>query len=172
MVVAATIEPYMRCTALLVRPSQEDVPEVRAGTPMSPDGAEEHPFCQVPYEVGYHSAMEIRFAAGSFLDHGPASAWLRMRMPLVDAEEPSPLTRVLIAADAGNGVGNVLDFRQYLFVNADLTVHLVRYPVGEWVRLDATTSVDRAGVGLADTSLHDQRGQIGRGAQSLVVRRR
>ena len=47
-----------------------------------------------------------------------------MRHPLVAGEEPSPLQRVLIAADAGNGVSAALDWRRYLFINTDLSVHL------------------------------------------------
>src|SRR6201999_3767920 len=46
---------------------------------------------------GYHTAMEIRFVSGSFLEIGPATAWLRMRHPLVADEEASPLQRTLIA---------------------------------------------------------------------------
>src|SRR2546421_391483 len=136
------------------------------------DEAEGRPFFPVPWDVGYHTAMEVRFAAGSFLSRGPATAWLRMRVPLVEGEQPSPLTRVLVAADSGNGVSNVLDFDRYLFVNTDLSVHLLRYPTGEWVCLQAATSVDSAGIGLADTALHDDRGPIGRCAQSLFVSRR
>ena len=136
------------------------------------DDAVAKPFFPVPYDVGYHAAMEVRFGAGSFREAGPATAWMRMRVPLVDGEQPSPLTRVLVAADSGNGVSNVLDFDRYLFVNADLTVHLLRYPAGEWVCLEAATSIDRAGIGLADTALHDEQGRIGRCAQSLFVARR
>ena len=169
-VVRAAIEPYMRCTAVLIRTAEDEVPQVgTAATVARPDDAEDKPFFPVPYEVGYHTAMEVRFAAGSFLEHGPATAWMRMRVPLVEGEQPSPLSRVLAAADSGNGVSNVLDFDRYLFVNADLTVHLLRYPVGEWVCLDAATSIDSSGIGLADTALYDERGQIGRGAQSLFV---
>lgn len=172
VVVQAAIEPYMRCTALLIRTADDQAPQ--AGSVAGPrlDDAEEKPFFPVPYPIGYHTAMEVRFAAGSFLERGPATAWLRMRVPLVEGEQPSPLTRVLVAADSGNGVSNVLDFDKYLFVNTDLTVHLLRYPIGEWVCLDATTSIDGSGIGLADTALHDEQGQLGRGAQSLFVARR
>ena len=62
-----------------------------------------------------------------------------MRHPLVAGEEPTPLQRVLIAADSGNGISSTLDFRRYLFINVDLTVHLHRLPAGEWVCLDAVT---------------------------------
>jgi Acyl-CoA thioesterase C-terminal domain len=41
---------------------------------------------------------------------------------------------------------------------------------GEWVCLDSVTRVD--GLGLAETTLWDERGRIGRAAQTLLVRRR
>jgi hypothetical protein len=169
MVIEAAIEPYMRCTALLIRSSEQVAPDVVEPAQVRLGDAVPEPFFPVPYEVGYHTAMEVRFSTGSFRERGPATAWMRMRVPLVDGEEPSPLTRVLVAADSGNGVSSVLDFEKYLFVNADLTVHLVRYPAGEWVCLEAVTSVDSTGVGLADTALHDERGRIGRSVQSLLV---
>jgi hypothetical protein len=173
MEVTAAIEPYMRCTALLIRASADAAPAVAppgpAATGSGPADAEPRPFFSMPYDIGYHTAMEVRFAAGSYVDPGPATAWMRMRVPLVEGEWPSALTRVLVAADSGNGVSNALDFDRYLFVNPDLSVHLFRYPVGEWICLDAATSVDTDGIGLADTALSDERGRIGRSAQSLLV---
>lgn len=169
MVVQAAIEPYMRCTALLIRTSSEVAPQVTTADPLRLEDAVSKPFFPVPYEDGYHTAMEFRFSAGSFLEPGPATAWVRMRVPLVEGEQPSPLSRVLVAADSGNGVSSALDFQRYLFINPDLSVHLLRYPAGEWVCLHAATAIDGAGIGLADTALHDERGQIGRSAQSLLV---
>jgi Thioesterase-like superfamily len=169
MVIEAAVEPFMSCRALLIRTSEKAAPDIGTPVPFRLEGAESKPFFPVPYETGYHAAMEVRFVAGSFLDHGPATAWMRMRMPLVDGEQPSPLARVLTAADSGNGLSNVLDFDEYLFVNPDLTVHLVRYPVGEWVCLRAVTSIDGSGIGVADTALYDEEGQIGRSVQSLFV---
>mgnify|MGYP002622085741 FL=1 len=160
----------MRVTAMLIRTEAEVAPAVAyGGPPEFPEGAGEEPFFPVPYDVGYHTAMEYRFAAGSFLTPGPATCWMRMRVPLVEGEEPSPLTRVLVAADSGNGVSSVLDWRRHLFINPDLTVHLHRYPAGEWVCLDARTSIDPDGIGLTETALYDRTGAIGRAAQSLFV---
>lgn len=126
-------------------------------------------FFPTGHDVGYHTAMEGRFAAGSFREPGPATAWMRMRHPLVTDEEPSPLQRVLIAADSGNGISGALDFERWIFVNVDLTVHLSRMPVGEWVCLDSVTVPERDGAGLTDTVLHDERGPIGLAAQTLLV---
>lgn len=127
------------------------------------------PFFPVPWEVGYHTAMESRFTEGAFMESGPGTCWMRMRVPLIAGEDTVPLDRVLIAADSGNGISSVMDFERFVFVNGDLTVHLHRHPVAEWVCVEARTSVDGAGIGLADSRLHDEKGPIGRGAQSLFV---
>jgi hypothetical protein len=79
---------------------------------------------------------------------------------------------VLVAADAGNGVSATLDYRAYVFINTELTVHLLRPPEGEWVCLDAVTHLGAPGLGLAESRLSDTRGRIGRAAQTLLVRAR
>lgn len=122
---------------------------------------------------GFHrTAMEIRFGGGTSYGIGPAFAWFRFARPLVEGDEPSPLALVAAAADFGNGVSRVLDFERHLFVNTDLTIHLRREPVGEWVMLDARTRVEPHGVGLAASALYDARGEIGLSAQSLYVAER
>jgi hypothetical protein len=121
---------------------------------------------------GYLHALEWRWSAGSFLEPGPGTAWARMRYPLVEGEEPSPLQRVLVVADSGNGASRELNGLKWWFINPELTVHLHREPVGEWVCLDATTHVSEGGVGLATSVLSDVEGPIGVGAQSLFVARR
>ena len=138
--------------------------------PPGPERGMSRDFFDTGQDVGYHVAMEYQFVEGAFLERGPATVWMRMRVPLVEGEDPSPLERVLVAADSGNGVSATLDYERFLFVNTDLSVHLLRMPGGEWVCLDATTHVD--GLGLSDTALWDERGRIGRAAQTLLVRRR
>jgi hypothetical protein len=163
----------MRATALRIRTAELGLPAGLTPGPRLPGPAagRSEPFFPTGQEVGYHTAMEFRFVAGSFLDPGPATVWMRMRHPLVPGEPPSPLCRVLIAADSGNGVSAALDFHSWRFINPDLTVYLLRPPVGEWVALEAsTTAAD--GIGLADTTLHDEQGPIGRSAQALFVDRR
>ncbi|MFF7974315.1 acyl-CoA thioesterase domain-containing protein [Streptomyces sp. NPDC007905] len=163
-------EQVMRATALLMRTAPDSVPEVSPGpTVPGPGAVPQKAFFPIPWEQGYHTAMEMRFAAGSFLERGPATAWMRMRVPLVAGEEVTPLSRVLTAADSGNGISAELDFHRYVFVNSDLTVSLHRHPQGEWVCLDARTMVDGAGIGLAESALHDEKGPLGRSTQSLYV---
>jgi hypothetical protein len=97
---------------------------------------------------------------------------MRMRQPLVAGEEPSPLQRALVAADVGNGISSVLDWREYVFINVDLSVHFERMPAGEWVCVDAVSRPQASGIGTAESVLSDQRGRIGRAAQSLLIAQR
>jgi hypothetical protein len=163
----------MRATALRIRTAELDLPAGLTPGPRlpGPEAGRTVPFFPTGQDVGYHTAMESRFVAGSFLELGPATVWMRMRHPLVPEEPPSPLSRVLVAADSGNGVSAALDFRRWRFINADLSVYLFRPPAGEWVALEATTTA-AAGIGLADTTLHDEEGPIGRSVQALFVDRR
>lgn len=119
--------------------------------------------------AGYLGAMEWRSSTPVPPVSGAALVWARSLLPLVDEEAPSPLARVLLAADSGNGISSPLPIRDWLFINPELSVHLVRAPVGEWVALSARTLVGGTGVGLAETALWDEQGRIGRGAQSLLV---
>lgn len=115
------------------------------------------------------AAMEWRAARGGFGVPGPAAVWARMRYPLVPGEEPAPLERVLAIADSGNGASWELDISRWHFINPELTVHLHREAAGEWVCLDAQTTISPGGTGLATSVLSDLDGPVGVGAQSLFV---
>src|ERR1700722_517408 len=106
-------------------------------------------------------AIEIRFVAGGFYEPGPASAWFRLRHPLLDGEEPSPLQRLAAAGDFGNGISAVLSWDKHVFINPDLTLYVEREPVGEWIGLRSETRIARGGVGIAESVLYDQRGRVG-----------
>ena len=125
-----------------------------------------------PWQCGYLGAMEWRWVHGHFSEPGPATVWTRMRVALVEGEEPTPTQRVLATADSGNGAGSALPLGSWLYVNTELTVHLLRPPTGEWVCLDAATDIGPTGGGVAVSRLFDTAGLTGRGAQALVVRPR
>jgi hypothetical protein len=121
-------------------------------------------------EPAFHrTGVQLSFVRGRFWDVGPATVWIRLLRPVVDVEEPSPLQRVMAAADFGNGVSSTLEFGRYVYVNVDLTAYVHRQPVGEWICLDAYSTVNRTGVGLADSALYDVNGPIGRSLQTLYV---
>jgi len=160
-----------RAHALCIRTTRLELPvkgDPVADPVASPADSPPFQFDFFRSEVGYHTGMEGRLARGQ-VGKGPVAMWMRMRYPLLPGEVPSPWQRVMIAADSGNGVSQVLDPRRFTFVNPDLTVYLHRPPAGEWVCLDARTIAQERGVGLADTRLLDEQGPIGRSVQSLVI---
>ena len=162
----------LRAEAMAIAASARDLPATDpVATEPPPDASEPRPFPFFPPGDSYARAMDVRFGRGDFGD-GDVMAWLRMRVALVEGRETTALERVLVAADSGSGVSQRLSLDEYTFVNADLTVALHRPLVGEWVGLAARTELDGRGVGLADTRIHDVRGPVGRGLQSLVVRAR
>jgi hypothetical protein len=120
-----------------------------------------------PY-FGTH-AMEIRLVAGAFDLVGPATAWFRLRTPVVQGEPPAPLQRLAAASDFGNGISTVLSWEQWRFINPDLTLYVDRPPTGEWVCLDARTRIAAGGVAVAESVLYDERGIVGRAIQALLV---
>ena len=105
--------------------------------PPGPDQGRDRDFFPTGQEAGYHTAMEYRFVHGGFLEPGPALVWMRMRGPLVEGRGADAAGAPMVVADVGNGVSAVLDWREYLFINTELTVHLLRPPDGEWVGVDA-----------------------------------
>ena len=117
-------------------------------------------------------AIELRFVEGSFREPGPATAWFRLRHPVVAGEPQSPLELVAAAGDFGNGISSVLSWENHLFINPDLTLHIEREPVDEWVALQAQTRVEVGSVAVAESVLWDRQGRIGRATQSLLVDRR
>lgn len=167
----------LRLTALMLREVDLPVPPDARGHPLPAPPLfvadaipVDMPFRHAEH-AGYADLVENRSRDGRTFD-GPCTVWFRMRHPLVAGEPTSPYQRVLVAADSGNGVSASLDFQRYTFVNSDLTVNLIRRPVGEWVCLDARTALGGNGCGMAESTLYDEAGLLGRATQSLVVRAR
>ena len=117
----------------------------------------------------HRHAIDIREVEGSFRELGPAAVWIRMTRPLVAGEEPSPVVRAVVAGDFSNGVSRLLHSSDWVFMNADLTVHLHRRPRGDWIGLRAESHLDPSGRGVAHALLYDLDGPVGRSTQTLFV---
>lgn len=119
-----------------------------------------------PWSGGYLDSMQWRRTEQP---GGPAVIWARMRHALVEGEEPTGLQRMLVVADTGSGVSAVLDPREWLFINPELTVHVAALPTGEWIGLDARSHIDERGFGMANSRIFDRDRLVGVGAQALFV---
>jgi hypothetical protein len=174
--VSAEGKEVARCTALVQREVPLAIPEGLAGHPLprAPRTPEDSPSGQFPFasrEPGYADLVEARVAEGT-LFRGPCAIWFRLRHPVVEGETPSSAERVAVAADSGNGISAILDYRKYVFVNSDLTINLLRRPEGEWICIEAQTLLGPASGGLAEARIYDTQGLVGRSTQSLVLRPR
>lgn len=163
-------ETVMRASAWLIR--KTDL-QIKAGGEKTyfpePSTVSEMDAETVAPGRNYLHATDWRFVKGDFLEPGPAVAWLRTRVPLIKGEEDSALTHVLAVADSASGVSGSLDFFKWVYINTDLSVYLHRLPRGSWICLDAVTTPQPNGVGLASATLYDEFGQIGTSSQSLYI---
>jgi len=122
---------------------------------------------------GYGEAIEWRFTDGGFgRNTGAATAWTRVRVPLVDGEEITGTARALIIADSANGLSAAVPMDRWLSIPPAMTTTLLRPADGEWVRLSCRTELSGDGLGLAHGELHDTGGRLGVVTQPLLVRER
>jgi hypothetical protein len=174
-------EPVCRAKALKLQPVQEGVLEhvatdLMKHPPAPPLPPPDSPNIQTlsgegPLRASFASAVEMRWLTQPWTT-GPAKMWMRLHKPVLPGRPISPLASLAAASDFGNGVAAELRFDRFLFINADLTVHLWREPRSTWIGLDARTLLEAGGTGVAVNTLHDLEGPIGSAYQTLVVQGR
>ena len=142
-----------------------------AGLPALPGPQPQHYFEGVAPSWGYGRAIEWRFADGvsGFGAAGAARVWTRVRLPLVAGEPITDLERLLVVSDSTNGLSAALPFDRWLFVPPSLTVAVLRPPSGEWFHVDARSSIEGQGTGLARSVIADQDGLCAEVLQPLLV---
>ncbi len=120
---------------------------------------------------GYADAIEWRDVRGTGAP-GPAAVWARPRVPLVAGDATRPIETALLIADSANGVSGELPMGEYLFVPPSLSVAVERAPAGEWILLDARTTLASDGIGTTTFRLADERGWLAYGTQALYIEKR
>jgi Thioesterase-like superfamily len=160
-------------TVLKIRKEAQALPSEVGDLPVSLPG----PAASYPEPADFSASpfvktMSLRAARGRFGVPGAGAIWYRVQRPLIEGFAVSQAMRAVVAADFANGTAAALDFRDWTFLNADLTVSMTREPVGEWILLDGESWIGPDGAGLAMARLADEHGYFGRAAQSLVVEKR
>ena len=120
---------------------------------------------------GYGDANEWRFTSGGFDTLGPAGVWSRMHIPLIAGEPLTGLARLLVLADAANGISGDLPWGTWMFIPPGMTMTMLREPVGEWIHLAARTTLGTDGIGLCHGQLSDETGPVALVSQPLLVAR-
>ncbi|HVX17636.1 MAG TPA: thioesterase family protein [Acidimicrobiales bacterium] len=147
-------------------------PPERSAAPPFVDDPPPVVYWSEPEQVAFHShSVEHRIVSGGFDRPGPTVDWLRLDVPVVAGESPSPWQRMAAVADFGNGISGLFHIDDFTFINPDLTIAVAREPVGEWICLDAITWLGSGAVGLAESALFDREGRIGRAIQTLLFDR-
>lgn len=170
-------EPICRASALRVQEVPEGLPAPAAPSEperlAQPETGEATRFALGdPTVTSFASTgMEMRWLSDPWT-LGPGKVWMRLRHPILPDEPSTALMCLTGTADFCNGVSAALAFDDYLFINADLAIHLWRRPQGEWIGLDARTLLHAGGTGTAESVLHDAAGPVGRALQTLVVQPR
>lgn len=155
-----------RAVRIRVAPAEIGDPSVDDVAPMPVEAST--PWAST-YPAFHSHAVEHRFVSGDVGSTGPATDWIRLRVPVVPGEQPTGWQRAVAAADFVNGLSSLGSWDDWLFINPDLTVHLWREPEGVDVCLDAITRTEGDGIAVAEAALSDHRGRIGRCVQSLLI---
>jgi acyl-coenzyme A thioesterase PaaI-like protein len=143
-----------------------------APPPPLPPPVEGVRFFSAEHSFGYGHANEWRFTSGGFDEQGPGAVWSRPRVPLIAGEPLNGLQRLMILADAANGISGTLDWNDWIFIPPGLTVTMLREPVGEWVHMAARTTLGDDGIALCHGHLSDEQGPVALVSQPVLVGRR
>ena len=115
-------------------------------------------------------AVEVREVRGGSEVPGPGSCWVRVGVDVVAGHPLTALQRAAVLSDFAHAVGWDEAPSGQAFINADVTLQLVRYPRGAWVLVDAATRTAGTGVGWCEARFADEVGTFGAVLQSLVER--
>jgi hypothetical protein len=115
------------------------------------------------------STLETRLIRGGLEELGPGSLWSKFDGEVVEGEPMSPLCRTAMTADFGSGLSAFVDWRQWTFANLDVSLHLIRLPQSEWLKLDAESLSAGEGFAVVDARLFDIRGLFGICHQTLFL---
>lgn len=122
--------------------------------------------------IWFADGVDCRFPTGADVGFGgPSTIWMRNRVPILPDEVPSPFQKLAPLADCANGVSRNGQLDSFSFLNVDLTLSLIRKPIGDWFVSQSISHWQPNGIGLADAELFDQHGPVGRATQSLILGR-
>lgn len=163
-----------RCTALLTAQGGES-PGDPFSTPIKADAAPEAgtpPPAFAQKWSRYFQNVSVRLIEGALEKPGPAAAWMRLDVPLVAGEANTPLLQAVQAADFSSGVAQIVDMREWTFINPEISLYLFRPPQDEWILIRSRTRVGAGGAGLTTATLSDRGGPFAEVMQAMSFERR
>jgi Thioesterase-like superfamily len=169
---------YARASAVLLAPSEvEDAPPVWPA-PDGPEGLSDESLMRGmkigQVRPGFHTMIVTRWPPPA--PDRALAVWFRLPVPLVAGETPSALQRMVAVSDFANAIASIAssqrDANALPYINTDSTLYLWRKPEGEWFALQEQLTQTAQGVSLAESTLYDTRGPLGRALQARLAYRR
>ena len=111
----------------------------------------------------------FRVAQGGFDSAVQSLVWTNETVSLVEGETISPLVRAAISGDIACPLANSSDEGLY-YINADYTMYLARYPVGNWVGIEVVQQLQADGISIASANLVDRDGPFATSSGSSLAR--
>jgi hypothetical protein len=101
---------------------------------------------------------------------GVHAVWCRLRVPVVAGESVRPTSLAVLPLDIVNLLGVILDPTRASSINPDVSGHLCRAPVGEWVALTGHTYYAHAiAHGVSMATMSDAEGVFGVTSTSQIL---
>jgi hypothetical protein len=163
-----------RCTALLTAQGGEspaDPFSKTTGHDVPPESGTQPPGL-VQRWSRYFQNVSVRLIEGALEKPGPAAAWRRLAVPMVEGEANTPLLQAVQAADFSSGVAQIVDMREWTFINPEISLYFFRPPEGEWILIRSRTRVGAPGAGLTMATLSDRDGPFAEVLQAMSFERR
>jgi hypothetical protein len=163
-----------RCSALLTVRSNESPVDPSANTTRvdTPPEAGVPPPAFAQKWSRYFQNVSVRLIEGALEKPGPAAAWMRLDVPLVEGQPNTPLVQAVQAADFSSGVAQIVDMREWTFINPEISLYFFRAPEDEWILIRAATRVGANGAGLTTAMLSDRKGPFAEVMQAMTFERR
>lgn len=125
------------------------------------------PFRASSVNQGFLDLCDIRDATHG---DGTRAKWFRMKRAFHDV--PTPFSAAMAVADVST-LFTVTDAgtrpNAAGWPNADLSLHLARDPIGEWIGVAQRGDWRHDGRGMTESEIFDVHGRIGRSCQSVVL---
>ncbi|WP_120634304.1 thioesterase family protein [Ruegeria sp. EL01] len=167
------LDDTLCCTATtmhLVRKDLSSVPSA-ASEKLSISDTVDGPFPigQMRHDLpGFAHFVDVVYPKGGNQGPGPKTIWMRAP-PLLDGEIQSPIQSICPLADCGNGISWNVPPTEMGFMNTDLTLHIHREPVSDWLASDSVSHWQSSGIGMSQSVLYDTQGPVGTALQTLVL---
>ena len=106
-------------------------------------------------------------------DENKPIAWISTPLDLAENEPMTCFERCAAISDLTFGLGSRLISGEGVeahvpMINTDTTIHFERTPVGDWIAFRNSFLHEDRGIGLAEVTLYDTQGRIGRSLQTLL----